>query len=116
MIKLLLVTTIVVSIVDSAPRAQYVSFDGPRTGAIWPPYENAEQGYWALQAEKNHNKRQTVRKITGQVKPTTNLHNNKRAQILEDLINKSSGPSKIVKKDAPSFVPNNNNRKVQYQK
>ena len=30
-----------------------VHFDAPRTGEKWPPYENAEKGYWELEAEKN---------------------------------------------------------------
>lgn len=31
---------------------QWFHFDTPRTGSKWPPYENADKGYWQVQAEK----------------------------------------------------------------
>ena len=48
---------IVVFLPLALSRPQYVSFDGPRTGSVWPPYEGAgEGGFWQKHAQKHAQK------------------------------------------------------------
>lgn len=35
-------------------------FDTPRTGSKWPPYPNADKGYWQVQAEKFEQEKSSV--------------------------------------------------------
>ena len=37
---------------ESSPAPQWFHFDTPRTGSKWPPYPNADKGFWSHQAEQ----------------------------------------------------------------
>ena len=86
-------------ITEAASAPQWFHFDTPRTGSKWPPYENADKGFWALEAEKLEEHKR-VKKVA----VTTPSQDSPPVKIPVDVANDSKSSKKPQKTLAAKVV------------
>ena len=78
---------------EAAP--QWFHFDTPRTGSKWPPYENADKGFWALQAEKLEEHKR-VKKVASPQDSPVNIPVDSAANDSKSSKKPQKTPAKVV--------------------
>lgn len=93
MTKLVVISAMMICLVWTTAQCapQWFHFDTPRTGSKWPPYENADKGYWQVQAEKLE---------SNKVKKAANFPPSLLTSSSAQIVNKDDS----VKKAATSFL------------